>query len=158
VDRSYILLQGISFSVVPLLCVLLIVCCSILHRAHKLVEEYPDSALAWFGVGCYYMAARQFEQSRCFFAKATQLDKHHAHSWIAFGHAFAEQVSCTTHMLYSALSCLLPLLASDPFAHPDHDYCVSTLAGQAGNTTHTHGLPSTSRHGLFLLVEGSCEP
>jgi hypothetical protein len=61
-------------------------------RAHKLVEEYPDSALAWFGVGCYYMASRQFEQSRCFFAKATQLDKHHAHSWICFGHAFAEQV------------------------------------------------------------------
>jgi hypothetical protein len=63
-------------------------------RAHKLVEEYPDSALAWFGVGCYYMASRQFEQSRCFFAKATQLDKHHAHSWICFGHAFAEQVRC----------------------------------------------------------------
>jgi hypothetical protein len=61
-------------------------------RAHKLVEEYPDSALAWFGVGCYYMASRQFEQSRCFFAKATQLDKHHAYSWICFGHAFAEQV------------------------------------------------------------------
>lgn len=62
------------------------------YRAHKLVEEYPDSALAWFGVGCYYMAARQYEQSRCFFAKATQLDKHHAYAWICFGHAFAEQV------------------------------------------------------------------
>jgi len=61
-------------------------------RAHKLVEEYPDSALAWFGVGCYYLASRQYEQSRCFFAKATQLDKHHAFSWICFGHAFAEQV------------------------------------------------------------------
>jgi anaphase-promoting complex subunit 6 len=61
-------------------------------RAHKLVEEYPSSALAWFGVGCYYMASRQYEQARRFFAKATQLDKHNAHAWIGFGHAFAEQV------------------------------------------------------------------
>uniref|UniRef100_A0A383WBY8 Uncharacterized protein n=1 Tax=Tetradesmus obliquus TaxID=3088 RepID=A0A383WBY8_TETOB len=60
-------------------------------RAHKLVEEYPSSAQAWFGVGCYYMASRQFEQARRFFAKATQLDKHNAHAWIGFGHAFAEQ-------------------------------------------------------------------
>ncbi|KAF6256091.1 hypothetical protein COO60DRAFT_1471149 [Scenedesmus sp. NREL 46B-D3] len=60
-------------------------------RAHKLVEEYPNSALAWFGVGCYYMASRQYEQARRFFAKATQLDKHNAHAWIGFGHAFAEQ-------------------------------------------------------------------
>eukprot|EP00775_Hariotina_reticulata_P001960 gene1960-2287_t len=60
-------------------------------RGHKLVEEYPDSALSWFGVGCYYMASKQYEQARRFFAKATQLDKHSAHAWIAFGHAFAEQ-------------------------------------------------------------------
>jgi anaphase-promoting complex subunit 6 len=61
-------------------------------RGHKLVEEYPDAALAWFGVGCYYMAARQYEQARRFFAKATQLDRHNAAAWVCFGHAFAEQV------------------------------------------------------------------
>jgi hypothetical protein len=38
------------------------------------------------------MASRQFEQARRFFSKATQLDKHNAHAWIGFGHAFAEQV------------------------------------------------------------------
>jgi Tfp pilus assembly protein PilF len=38
------------------------------------------------------MASKQYEQARRFFAKATQLDKHNAHAWIAFGHAFAEQV------------------------------------------------------------------
>lgn len=57
------------------------------------MEEYPDSALAWYGVGCYYMASKQFEQARRFFAKATQLDRHNAYAWIAFGHAFAEQVT-----------------------------------------------------------------
>lgn len=65
-----------------------VLCC----RGHKLVEEYSSSALAWFGVGCYYMASKQYEQARRFFAKATQLDKHNAHAWIGFGHAFAEQV------------------------------------------------------------------
>jgi hypothetical protein len=42
------------------------------------------------------MASRQYEQARRFFAKATQLDKHNAHAWIGFGHAFAEQVGMLT--------------------------------------------------------------
>lgn len=64
-------------------------CCS---RGHKLVEEHPESALAWYGVGCYYMATKQYDSARRFFAKATQLDKDNAYAWIGFGHAFAEQV------------------------------------------------------------------
>lgn len=64
----------------------------LLRRGHKLVEEYPDRAVSWFGVGCYYMATQQYEQARRFFAKATQLDKDNAYAWIGFGHAFAEQV------------------------------------------------------------------
>lgn len=27
---------------------------ALFHLAHKLVDLYPDMALAWFGVGCYY--------------------------------------------------------------------------------------------------------
>ncbi|KAF8071217.1 APC6 [Scenedesmus sp. PABB004] len=60
-------------------------------RGHKLVEEYPEAALSWYSVGVYYMATRQYDQARAFFAKATQLDRHSAAAWIGFGHAFAEQ-------------------------------------------------------------------
>ncbi|GBF89495.1 anaphase-promoting complex subunit 6 [Raphidocelis subcapitata] len=60
-------------------------------RSHQLVEEYPDSALSWFSVGCYYMAARHFEAARRHFSKATALDRNSAHAWVGFGHAFAAQ-------------------------------------------------------------------
>ena len=32
--------------------------------AHSLVDEYPKKALTWFGIGCYYMATKQFDQAR----------------------------------------------------------------------------------------------
>lgn len=56
------------------------------------MEEYPDSSLSWFAVGCYYMATRQFEAARRYFSKATTLDRNNAHAWVGFGHAFALQV------------------------------------------------------------------
>lgn len=56
------------------------------------MEEYPDSALSWFAVGCYYMAARHFEAARRYFSKATGLDRNSPHAWVGFGHAFAAQV------------------------------------------------------------------
>jgi hypothetical protein len=73
------------------------------------------------------MAARQFEQSRCFFAKATQLDKHHAHSWIAFGHAFAEQVSFPTRFL----------IANPVSTHAWAGW-KDTIAEQAGSLVRAH--------------------
>ena len=56
------------------------------------MEEYPEHALSWFAVGCYYMATRQFDQARHYFGKATALDKNSAAAWVGFGHAFAAQV------------------------------------------------------------------
>ena len=57
----------------------------------RLVEEHPDRAVSWFAVGCYYMCARQHEQARRYFGKATGLDRCFAPAWVAFGHAFAAQ-------------------------------------------------------------------
>lgn len=30
-------------------------------RAHKLMQEYPDRAVSWFAVGCYYFCTRNFD-------------------------------------------------------------------------------------------------
>lgn len=60
-------------------------------RGHRLVEEYPEKAVSWFAVGCYYMATQQYEQARRTFGKATALDRAFAPAWVAFGHAFAAQ-------------------------------------------------------------------
>ncbi|KAK9828405.1 hypothetical protein WJX81_004996 [Elliptochloris bilobata] len=60
-------------------------------RGHRLAEEYPDRAAAWFAVGCYYLCAEQHESARRFFGKATALDASFAPAWLGFGHAFAAQ-------------------------------------------------------------------
>jgi anaphase-promoting complex subunit 6 len=57
----------------------------------RLVSDHPESGQAWYAVGCYYLSTGQFDAARRFFGKATQLDPRHAHSWLAYGHAFAAQ-------------------------------------------------------------------
>ncbi|KAK9905515.1 hypothetical protein WJX75_001308 [Coccomyxa subellipsoidea] len=60
-------------------------------RAHKLVEEYPDRAVSWFGVACYYLCIGRYENARRYFGKATTVDASFAPAWLGFGHAFAAQ-------------------------------------------------------------------
>ena len=55
----------------------------------RLTEEYPDRAVAWYAVGCYYLAAGQNEAARRYFGKATALDPTFAPGWSGVGHAFA---------------------------------------------------------------------
>lgn len=57
--------------------------------ACNLVKDYPQKAISWFAVGCYYYCIRQFDQSRRYFSKATSLDGTFAPAWIGFGNAFA---------------------------------------------------------------------
>ncbi|KAL0042944.1 hypothetical protein WJX79_004643 [Trebouxia sp. C0005] len=61
------------------------------RRAHKLVQEYPDRALAWFAVGCYYLCTQQYDSARRYFGKATTIENSFAAAWIGFGNAFAFQ-------------------------------------------------------------------
>ena len=59
-------------------------------RGHRLVEEYPDSAVSWFAAGCYHTCVRQHSTARRYFGKCTALDQSFAPAWVAFGGAFAE--------------------------------------------------------------------
>jgi len=59
--------------------------------AHSLVAEYPDKAVTWFAIGCYYMTTRQYDSARKYFSKATNIDRTFVQAWIGFGHAFAAQ-------------------------------------------------------------------
>ncbi|RQO85910.1 hypothetical protein POPTR_001G389500v4 [Populus trichocarpa] len=38
--------------------------------ASNLVKDYPQKALSWFAVGCYYYCIKKFDQSRRYFSKA----------------------------------------------------------------------------------------
>lgn len=60
-----------------------------MHR--RLVEEYPDRALSWFAVGCYYLCTHQHDKARRHFGKATSMENNFAAAWIGFGNAFAFQ-------------------------------------------------------------------
>ncbi|KAK3888761.1 hypothetical protein Pcinc_007234 [Petrolisthes cinctipes] len=59
--------------------------------AHKMVDLYPESAIAWFAVGCYYYLIGKNEPARRYLTKATTLDRVFGPAWIAYGHSFAAE-------------------------------------------------------------------
>lgn len=61
------------------------------YQAHKLVDNHPQSAVAWFAVGCYYHLTGNYDSARRYFEKATHLDNWFAPAWLGYGNAFAAQ-------------------------------------------------------------------
>ena len=59
--------------------------------AHRLVDSFPDTAEAWYAVGCYYYLCNKFEKARINFLKATSLNPYFAPAWLGYGHTFAAQ-------------------------------------------------------------------
>jgi len=56
---------------------------------HKLMEQNPESAEAWYAAGCYYFVTHQYSSARQYFGKATVINKMYAPAWVAFAHSFA---------------------------------------------------------------------
>ena len=61
------------------------------YLGHKLVDNYPQKAVAWCAVGCYYYVIEKYEQARRYFSKATSIERVYGPAWLAFGHAFAAE-------------------------------------------------------------------
>ncbi|XP_018025155.1 cell division cycle protein 16 homolog [Hyalella azteca] len=59
--------------------------------AHKLVDLYPELALSWFAVGCYYYLIGKNEPARRYLSKAASINKVFGPAWIAFAHSFAAE-------------------------------------------------------------------
>lgn len=57
------------------------------YCAHQLVEAYPDKAVSWFSVACYYYLIGKFVLARRYFNKSTTIDHHFAPGWIGFGYS-----------------------------------------------------------------------
>lgn len=57
--------------------------------ACNLVKDYPQKALSWFAVGCYYFCIKKYDQAHRYFSKATTLDGSYLPAWIGCGNAFA---------------------------------------------------------------------
>ncbi|KAL7632928.1 UNVERIFIED_CONTAM: hypothetical protein RMT77_016755 [Armadillidium vulgare] len=64
---------------------------SLFLLGHKLVDYYPENALSWFAVGCYYYLIGKNDKARLFLIKATTLDRVLGPAWIAYGHSFAAE-------------------------------------------------------------------
>ncbi|XP_057958484.1 anaphase-promoting complex subunit 6 isoform X2 [Malania oleifera] len=77
--------------------------------ACNLVKDYPQKALSWFAVGCYYYCINKFDQSRRYFSKATNLDGTFPPAWIGFGNAYAAKEEGDQAMLsYRTAARLFP--------------------------------------------------
>lgn len=57
--------------------------------AHKLVDLYPEDAISWFAVGCYYLMVNKTDCARRYLSKATTLNPVFGPAWLLFGHSFA---------------------------------------------------------------------
>ncbi|XXQ37036.1 Tetratricopeptide repeat [Plasmodiophora brassicae] len=68
------------------------------YCAHQLVESYPNKAIAWFAVACYYYLIGKYDIARRYFSKSTSVDGHFVSSWVGFGHAFGAQDECDQAM------------------------------------------------------------
>lgn len=64
---------------------------SLFYMAHKLVDLYPDEAISWYAVGCYYDLINKTEQGRRYLTKAASLDRLFGPAWLAYGHSFAKE-------------------------------------------------------------------
>ncbi|XP_050084860.1 cell division cycle protein 16 homolog [Anopheles aquasalis] len=61
------------------------------YVAHKLVDFYPDDAISWYAVGCYYDLIGKSDHARRYLSKATSLDRLFGPAWLAYGHSFAKE-------------------------------------------------------------------
>lgn len=59
--------------------------------AHNLIDLYPDQAISWYAVGCYYDLNNKSDPARRYLAKATSLDRLFGPAWLAYGHSFAKE-------------------------------------------------------------------
>lgn len=84
--------------------------------AHQLVDLYPESAISWFAVGCYYLVINKVEPARRYLSKATTLDNVFGPAWLVYGHSFAverehDQAMAAYFRAYHLMrGCHLPLL------------------------------------------------
>ncbi|XP_055384899.1 cell division cycle protein 16 homolog [Condylostylus longicornis] len=61
------------------------------YIAHKLVDRYPEKAISWYAVGCYYDLIGKSDPARRYLSKATSLDRLYGPAWLAYGHSFAKE-------------------------------------------------------------------
>ncbi|XP_031573394.1 cell division cycle protein 16 homolog [Actinia tenebrosa] len=64
---------------------------SLFYFAHKLVDNYPQKAVSWYAVGCYYYLIEKYEQARRYFSKSTAIERVFGPAWLGFGHSFAAE-------------------------------------------------------------------
>ncbi|XP_074601392.1 cell division cycle protein 16 [Brevipalpus obovatus] len=84
--------------------------------AHRLVDLYPESAVSWYAVGCYYLMINKMDAARRFLSKATTLDNVFGPAWLLYGHSFAiesehdQAMAAYFKAFHLMKGCHLPLL------------------------------------------------
>lgn len=127
------------------------------------VDADPESAVAWFAVGCYYYCIGRHKEAATFFSKAVALDPQCAPAWLGVGHAASITVSvvaglarecCAVRahslMPYSRVMCVTERDGSGNGGLPHSCALVCWLPSSTavhGNGVFSHQLAATSRPG-----------
>jgi anaphase-promoting complex subunit 6 len=82
----------------PALLLLHLLCCvekrksaELFALGHRLVGNAPSSPLAWFAVSCYYLSAKNHQNTRKYLTKVLGLDENFGPAHLAFGLSFATE-------------------------------------------------------------------
>ncbi|KAI8905606.1 hypothetical protein EDD86DRAFT_68343 [Gorgonomyces haynaldii] len=76
---------------------------------HELVQQYPQSSLAWYCVGVYYLTIKKHVDARQYFSKATIMDGNNQYAWMGFAHSFAlEDEHDQAQSAYSTCQRMMP--------------------------------------------------
>ena len=102
--------------------------------AHKLVEEYPDLAVSWYAVGCYYLMQKdKHDLARRYLEKASMVNRMYGPAVLAFGHSFANASEHDQAMAaYFKASTLMPGCHL-PFLYIGLEYSVTGNPKHAEN-------------------------
>lgn len=61
----------------------------IFQLAHSLVNIFPQQAISWYAVACFYYVTGKYDLARRFLLKSSALNPNMAELWILLGHSFA---------------------------------------------------------------------
>lgn len=101
--------------------------------AHRLVDRYPESALAWYSVAAYYYCTGRMETARRYLSKASAVSAVFGPARLLYAHCFADEnehdqaISAYLSAAQLMRGCHLPLL------YVGREYALtnnSRLAGQ----------------------------
>ena len=130
---------------------------------HRLVNCFPQSPLAWYAVGCYYIAVAKHQSARRYLTKSVSLDPHFAPAHLAFGLSFATEgehdqaVAAFSNAARVMRGSHLPLMYLGKEYYLSGAVSTATRFMKSALAIEPHDPTLLQEIGVMLMNSGNCE-